>query len=194
MTGNQVPSSDCTRSSSSLEIPRRKFIGALTENWWRARDAFMPTGPKTRDERYVWEALRRARTEDVSALDGRSAPLVVPCDPAKQWHHIEPNERASMSEHDTVRMLKPNKMTPELMDAWLAFHPEWVKHETARVVAEAMGRLRQAKRDRRAVRRANRRRVGPRGRQRWVNPRGRPPGLKTKLGTTKRTAKKVVSS
>lgn len=180
---------------------------ALTANWWRARDVFMPNGPTTRDERYVWEALRRARTEDIWALEGKSPALVVPCDPGKQWNNIEPSERIKMQEGDTVRYQGPDrftgqpKMAPELMTAWLDFHPEWVKHETARVIAEAFEKLRQAKRDRRAVIRNSRRLLGPRGKRRWVKPRGRPPELRIKVGrdnrkvgNTKPQAKKVVSA
>jgi hypothetical protein len=56
------------------------FTEALTANWWRARDAYMPDGPKTRDERYVWEALRLARTDDVRAVleSTTGNPKVIP--------------------------------------------------------------------------------------------------------------------
>lgn len=171
---------------------RRKFVEALTANWWRARDAYMPDGPKTRDERYVWEALRRARTEDIWALEAKSPCLVIPCDPALQWENIEPTERIKMSEGDTVRFVPARKMTPEHMAAWLSFHAEWVAHEIPRVVLEAIAKIRAAKSDRRAERRrkmwAPGGRVMRNGRRVYVKPRGRKPDLSVKV----RSVAKVV--
>lgn len=44
------------------------FVEGLTANWQRAREAYFPGGPTTRDEKFVWNWTRLARTEDVKSV------------------------------------------------------------------------------------------------------------------------------
>ena len=144
---------------------RRKFAMALVANWEGARDAYLPAGPKTRDEQYVWEALRRARTEDIWALEDKSPCLIIPCDPSVQWQNVEPTERVKMGANDVVRAVPTRSMTPELAGAWLAFHPTWVANQFPVVVDAARQRLSRAKRERNAELRKSRKQVTRRGRR-----------------------------
>jgi hypothetical protein len=178
-------------SSGEGKSARRKFIEALTDNWWQARKAYLHY-PTTRDEKYVWEAVRRARTIDVWELEGKSPALVIPwcVELMGDARHVEPSEVGKVNEGDTVRPEIPRRMTPALMAAWLEFHPRWVRAEVRRVVAEAEDRLRRTKRDLAAERRKNRndRRVTRRGKRRYKKRPGPRPSLRVqvrKIGATK---------
>lgn len=154
---------------------------ALVANWEEARNAYLPNGPKTRDEQYVWEALRRARTDDIWALEGKSACLRVPCDPSVQWQNIEPYERVKMGQNDTVRAVPLRTMAPELKAAWLAFHPTWVAKQLRVVVDASRQRLSRAKRERNAELRKSRKQVTRRGRRVTLKRPGPPPSIKVRL-------------
>lgn len=157
---------------------------ALVANWEAVRDAYLPAGPKTRDEQYVWEALRRARTEDIWALEDKSPCLVVPCDPSVQWQNIEPTERVKMGPNDTVRAVPLRTMTPELTEAWLAFHSTWVSAELSVVVDGARQRLSTAKRERNAELRKSRKQVTRRGKRVVLKRPGPRPSIRVQLPKT----------
>ena len=166
---------------------------ALVANWEAARDAYLPAGPKTRDEQYVWEALRRARTEDIWALEDKSPCLVIPCDPSVQWENVEPTERVKMGPNDTVRAVPLRSMNPELTEAWLVFHPTWVNAELSVVVDAARQRLSTAKRERNAELRRSRKQVTRRGRRVTLKRPGRRPSIRVtlpKIGVSKSKPKK----
>lgn len=193
---SQFPKNDRSTYAEGRS-PRRIFAMALVANWERAREAYLSAGPKTRDEQYASEALRRARTEDIWALEAKSPCLVIPCDPAKQWENIEPYERVKMGWKDTVRADPPPTMTPELVDAWLAFHPTWVEHELARVVGGARQRLSSAKRERSAELRKSRKQVTRRGRRVTLKRPGPRPSIRVQLpriGVRRRKPKKSLTA
>lgn len=176
-----LPSQVLNRPAPEGRSPRRKFAMALVGEWERARDVYLPAGPKTRDEQYVWEALRRARTEDIWALEDKSPCLVIPCDPSVQWQNVEPTERVKMGPNDTVRAVPLRTMTPELTEAWLAFHSTWVKAELSVVVDAARQRLSRAKRERSAELRRSRKQVTRRGRRVTLKRPGPRPSIKVQL-------------
>jgi hypothetical protein len=138
---------------------RRMFVEALTLNWQRAREAYMPDGPTTRDERFVWNAIRMARSEDVRSIleavtDFKSRPNADP----DEWFTL-----------------------PGMAEAWLKAHPEWARGNIAPVVAEAVNDLRTFKRDRRAENARKRYTSRSYGHRRTVRHRGPLPPITVKV-------------
>ena len=55
-------------------VERKELKDALRKNWDRRKDHLFPSGPSTRDDRYVTGAIAIARDADVSAILGGAFP------------------------------------------------------------------------------------------------------------------------
>jgi len=151
----------------------------------------MPKRPTDKDGQRVWDAVRDACIDDVNAQYGiterdtgfsigasldsdegqalAAAGAMVDREYADIVVHVDEDKR--------VMQQPTRKLSPELMAAWLEFHPTWVADRMPAVVADAIHALRTEKRDRRADIRTGRVRVMVNGKRRSTRIRGPLPAI-----------------
>ena len=152
-----------------------------------------PAGFSTRDDQYVEEAIAHARREDIQAIFNESPRLWVPYFDAPVEAELRPvagektlrREPSKREKHETKK-----RPSCKLMKEWLRWHSDWVKADIPRVVADALGRLKRDKSERRAEIRAARRDVTRNGRRTKARRPGPLPNLK--LNVTFKTGRKKI--
>jgi len=154
-------------------------------------------GARSRDDRYVKAAIDRARDDDINAHFGVSQRetsfSVVPFDGEEDLAASATEDYRVVVDPDLrIQPKEPTRLSPELMAAWLVFHPTWVAKQVPLVMAEAIQRLRAMRSEMLAGRRRKRKHVVRNGRRTKVNRPGPKPSRKLNLscksGLSKRRA------